>query len=123
MDVKRDFNYILVLSLSLYSLQGVPVLVLANKQDLPGAKDPQEIEKLLGLNELITQPLPPSSQQPGAVTGSSKDGGGGAGPFKGWHIQPACAITGEGLQEGLDALYEMILKRRKILKVHKKKAR
>uniref|UniRef100_A0A1B0C761 Uncharacterized protein n=1 Tax=Glossina palpalis gambiensis TaxID=67801 RepID=A0A1B0C761_9MUSC len=31
--------------------------------------------------------------------------------YKGWHIQPACAITGEGLQEGLEALYDMILKK------------
>lgn len=40
---------------------------------------------------------------------------------KGWYIQPTCAITGEGLQEGLDALYDMILKRRKITKSYKKK--
>ncbi|XP_037816156.1 ADP-ribosylation factor-like protein 4A isoform X1 [Lucilia sericata] len=41
--------------------------------------------------------------------------------YKGWYIQPACAITGEGLQEGLEALYDMILKRRKIQKIHKKR--
>uniref|UniRef100_A0A1A9UMA7 Uncharacterized protein n=1 Tax=Glossina austeni TaxID=7395 RepID=A0A1A9UMA7_GLOAU len=41
--------------------------------------------------------------------------------YKGWHIQPACAITGEGLQEGLEALYDMILKKRKLHKVYKKK--
>lgn len=41
--------------------------------------------------------------------------------FKGWYIQPACAITGEGLQEGLEVLYEMILKRRKLNKIFKKK--
>lgn len=41
--------------------------------------------------------------------------------FKGWYIQPACAITGDGLQEGLEALYEMILKKRKLNKAHKKK--
>ena len=109
------------------------MLVLANKQDLPAAKDPQEIEKLLGLNELITQPLPlpgsaiplptSSSQQPVSSSGGGLSKEGSASQFKGWFIQPACAITGEGLQEGLDALYEMILKRRKILKVHKKKTR
>lgn len=76
---------------------GVPILVLANKQDLPSAKDPAEIEKLLGLNEL--------------------------GPNHLWHIQPACAIIGDGLDEGLEALYEMILKRRKICKQSKKKTR
>lgn len=43
--------------------------------------------------------------------------------LKGWYIQPACAITGEGLQEGLDALYDMILKRRKLNKSHKKNKR
>lgn len=76
---------------------GVPVLVLANKQDLPGAKEPKELEKLLGLHEL------------------------GNGHM--WLVQPACAITGEGLFEGMDALYEMILKRRKLAKQVKKKNR
>lgn len=83
----------------------VPILVLANKQDLPGAREPKELEKLLGLSEL------------GA-------GAGGA-PNTGhlWHVQPACAITGDGLQEGLEVLYEMILKRRKLAKMCKKKGR
>ena len=72
----------------------MPVLVLANKQDLPGAKPPDEIERVLGLAEL--------------------------GPNQLWHVQPACAIIGEGLDEGLEALYEMILKRRKQTKGKKK---
>lgn len=75
---------------------GVPVLVLANKQDLPGAKEPKELEKLLGLHELTSHM---------------------------WVVQPACAITGEGLFEGMDSLYEMILKRRKLAKQCKKKGR
>ncbi|VVC40617.1 Small GTPase superfamily, ARF type,Small GTP-binding protein domain,Small GTPase superfamily, ARF/SAR [Cinara cedri] len=74
---------------------GVPILVLANKQDLPAARDSAELERLLGLNELNHL----------------------------WHIQAACAITGDGLQEGLDALYEMIIKRRKLAKQVKKKTR
>ncbi|XP_064478804.1 ADP-ribosylation factor-like protein 4C [Ornithodoros turicata] len=74
---------------------GVPVLVLANKQDLPGAKEPREIERVLGLHEL------------------------GSGHL--WHVQPACAIIGEGLDEGLEALYEMILKRKRLAKQAKKK--
>lgn len=41
--------------------------------------------------------------------------------FKGWYIQPACAITGDGLQEGLEALYDMIIKKRKLNKAHKKR--
>lgn len=80
----------------------VPILVLANKQDLPGAREPRELEKLLGLAEL---------GQAGSSTGHL------------WHVQPACAITGDGLHEGLEVLYEMILKRRKLAKERKKKTR
>ncbi|OXA56983.1 ADP-ribosylation factor-like protein 4C [Folsomia candida] len=73
---------------------GVPLLLLANKQDLPGAKEPHEIESLLQLRET----LPHNSL---------------------YHVQPACAITGEGLDEGVEVLYEMILKRRKLRKKKK----
>ena len=66
----------------------IPVLVLANKQDLPSAMDVSKIESLLGLKEL----------------GSSAH----------WHIQPTCAITGEGLDEGIAKLHELILNRRKL---------
>lgn len=85
---------------------GVPILVLANKQDLPDAREPKELEKLLGLHEL---------------------GGGAHGSKEGtahcWHVQPACAITGDGLHEGMEALYDMIQKRRKLAKMNKKKIR
>jgi len=73
---------------------GVPVILLANKQDLPGAKEPHEIETILQLREMLHNTL--------------------------YHVQPACAITGEGLDEGIEALYEMILKRRKLKKQRKK---
>jgi len=74
---------------------GVPILVFANKQDLPGAKEPKEIARILGLTEL----------QPGHF----------------WHVQPACAIIGEGLEEGLELLYDMIVKKKKLAKQSKKK--
>lgn len=79
---------------------GVPILVLANKQDLPGAKDSNELEKSLGLLEI------------------SNNGNNHL-----WHIQATCAITGEGLHEGLDILYGMILKRKKLNKQCKRKIR
>ncbi|XP_030379530.1 ADP-ribosylation factor-like protein 4C [Scaptodrosophila lebanonensis] len=190
--------------------QGVPVLILANKQDLPNACGPKELEKLLGLHELHhpaqnLSMLSSSSSSTGNIVGYStpnqsyagrcltptaqmqsplgyagptseksserslsssrgtlsshlredsdtkeqnighdakscvslttsptsnsihltKKGNNAKAPtslqLKGWYIQPACAITGEGLQEGLDALYDMILKRRKLNKSHKKK--
>ena len=65
----------------------VPILVLANKQDLPGALDPAKLEKSLGLADL--------------------------GRGVGWAIRPCCAVTGEGLDEALSNLSELIIKRRK----------
>lgn len=141
--------------------QGVPVLILANKQDLPNACCPKELEKLLGLHELLhpmsniskssftdkrneshinqlkspeldndksnrnrapsleatTSTIPQTSSQSSSQVTVDQN------QLRGWYIQPACAITGEGLQEGLDALYDMILKRRKLNKSHKKHKR
>ncbi len=75
--------------------QGVPVLVVANKQDLRNALPLGEVEQMLALNEL-------GSHTP-------------------WHLQPACAIIGEGLQEGLERLNSMIIKRRKMIRQQKRK--
>lgn len=100
--------------INIYIVQGVPVLILANKQDLPGAREPKQLEKLLGLHEL--SPIITISSSTSTSTNPSQ-----AQTFKGWYIQPACAITGEGLQEGLEALYDMIIKKRKINKANKKK--
>jgi ADP-ribosylation factor-like protein 4 len=68
---------------------GVPIVVLANKQDLPGSRNPDDIQKLLSLNEMTGRP---------------------------WSIHPACAVTGEGLDEAIGQLYDMIVKRRKAMK-------
>lgn len=75
--------------------QGVPMLIVANKQDLRNSMTLAEIEKMLALGEL------------GASTP--------------WHLQPSCAIIGDGLLEGLERLYDMILKQRKRLKQQKRK--
>lgn len=70
--------------------QGVPVLVVANKQDLRNSLN----GGMLALGELSTA-MP-------------------------WHLQPACAIIGEGLQEGLEKLHTMIMKWRRMLQQKKK---
>ena len=49
----------------------IPVLILANKQDLPVAIDADKIEASLGVKEL--------------------------GPSVPWHLQPTCAVTGKFL--------------------------
>ena len=50
------------------------LLVFANKQDIPGALKPQDVQDALKLNQL-------------------KD--------RIWYVVPSCATTGEGLFEGL----------------------
>lgn len=68
----------------------VPVLILANKHDLRESKNVNEITNALGLQDLTGKHL--------------------------WHIQSCCSIIGEGLEDGLQKLHEMILERRKIAK-------
>uniref|UniRef100_A0A674AGL3 ARF like GTPase 4D n=3 Tax=Salmoninae TaxID=504568 RepID=A0A674AGL3_SALTR len=75
--------------------QGVPILVLANKQDLDSAVSAVEVEKALALHELSNSTL--------------------------HHTQGCSALNGQGLQPGLEKLYEMILKRKKLLRHSKKK--
>jgi ADP-ribosylation factor protein 6 len=57
-------------------MREVIILIYANKQDLPDAMKPQEIQDKLGLT----------------VTGLRQ---------RNWYVQPACATTGDGLYEGL----------------------
>merc|ERR1711956_106819 len=69
----------------------VPILLLANKQDLPSALDECKIEAALGLKKEF-------------------------GTNFQWHLQPICAITGEGLDEGMEMMHSMIVQRRKLKK-------
>jgi len=69
----------------------IPILLLANKQDLPSALDECKIEAALGLKKEF-------------------------GTNFQWHLQPICAITGEGLDEGMEMLHDMIAQRRKLRK-------
>ncbi|XP_046887926.1 ADP-ribosylation factor-like protein 4D [Hypomesus transpacificus] len=77
--------------------QGVPVLVLANKQDLASALSVGEVEKVLAVQELNASTLR--------------------------HVQSCSAVDGQGLQTGLEKLYEMILKRKKTVKHSKNRKR
>lgn len=58
-------------------LKDAVILVFANKKDLPTAKNAAELTDLFSLHEIKNHD---------------------------WHIQPCCALTGEGLEEGLDWL-------------------
>ena len=63
----------------------VPVLVVANKQDLPNAAAGNDLKEMLGLSKATEQCF----------------------------VQPACAVTGEGLEEGFETLQDMISQSRR----------
>eukprot|EP01129_Flabellula_baltica_P004190 TRINITY_DN1433_c0_g1_i1.p1 TRINITY_DN1433_c0_g1~~TRINITY_DN1433_c0_g1_i1.p1 ORF type:complete len:191 (-),score=28.84 TRINITY_DN1433_c0_g1_i1:72-617(-) len=63
------------------ALAGIPVLVLANKQDLPHALEVGELSQRLGIDDIRDRPI---------------------------HIQNCCATTGGGLTEGFDWLSEQL---------------
>ncbi|NXP22756.1 ARL14 protein, partial [Scytalopus superciliaris] len=57
------------------SIKNVPVVMLANKQDLPGALNAEEITRKFKMKKYCSD--------------------------RTWYVQPCCAITGEGLAEAL----------------------
>lgn len=62
----------------------VPVLFLANKRDLPTALPPVDIAEKLNLTSIKDRP---------------------------WNIMPSNALSGEGLDKGMDWLSDKILRR------------
>ena len=63
------------------NLKGAPILIFANKSDLPVALPAEEISELLHLNDIRNHD---------------------------WHIQACSAILGDGLNEGIDWLCDKI---------------
>ncbi|NXA48888.1 ARL14 protein, partial [Nothocercus julius] len=56
-------------------IKNVPVVLLANKQDLPGALNAEEVTRRFNMKKYCSD--------------------------RNWYVQPCCAITGEGLSEAL----------------------
>ena len=82
-EAKHEFENILKFD----EMRNVPVVIFANKQDLPGAQSVSNVAKHFALNELN------SSSHP-------------------WHIQGCCATTGEGLVEGFQRMASLIKEQR-----------
>ncbi|XP_053308931.1 uncharacterized protein LOC128471099 [Spea bombifrons] len=80
-----DAKDILVMLLEDYDLADIPVIVLANKQDVEGARSPSDIARLLELEKV-------------------KD--------RKWAVSGCCAKTGEGLLEALEILSTMVKEQR-----------
>ena len=62
-------------------MKDVPMVILANKQDLPNAAPPSEIASRLGLHQIRTHQ---------------------------WYIQGTCAVNGDGLLEAMSELGKMV---------------
>ena len=74
----------------------IPLLILANKQDLPRAISEEEIIEALELRSLQSSL---------------------------WSVELACSITGEGLDTGVEVMHSMIIKRKMRAKRNRNKTR
>lgn len=83
-ESKDELNKIL----DCHGLVDCPILVFANKQDLPGAKDPSTLGSAIGLYD----------------NNNSKMGGG----KRETYVQASNCISGEGVYEGFEYLAQMI---------------
>ncbi|KAF6384377.1 ADP ribosylation factor like GTPase 14 [Rhinolophus ferrumequinum] len=77
-DSRREFEHILKNE----HIKNVPVVLLANKQDVPGALTAEDITRMFKVKKLCCN--------------------------RNWYVQPCCAITGEGLTEGLRKVTEFV---------------
>ncbi|CAF0830147.1 unnamed protein product [Rotaria sordida] len=73
--------------LSSPDMSRLPIVIIANKQDLPNAMKTSDIIQKLGINELRAKHK--------------------------WYIQPACAVTGEGLIEAMLEMANLVKQHRK----------
>ncbi|XP_062932400.1 ADP-ribosylation factor-like protein 14 [Cynocephalus volans] len=73
-DSRREFEHILKNE----HIKNVPVVLLANKQDVPGALTAEDITRMFKVRKLCSD--------------------------QNWYVQPCCAITGDGLIEGFRKL-------------------
>ena len=64
-----------------HEMRGVPVVIFANKQDLPGALPPSEVANKLGMNQV-----------------RGRD----------WYVQGTCAVSGDGIYEGMHELARLV---------------
>ncbi|XP_045153539.1 ADP-ribosylation factor-like protein 14 [Echinops telfairi] len=73
-DSRREFEHILKNE----HIKNVPVVLLANKQDVPGALSAEDLTRMFKVKKLCSD--------------------------RSWYVQPCCAVSGEGLAEGFRKL-------------------
>lgn len=73
-DSRRELKHILKNE----HIKNVPIVLLANKQDVPGALSAEDITRMFRVKKLCSD--------------------------RNWYVQPCCAISGDGLMEGFRKL-------------------
>ena len=86
-DLSTDMNQSINNDRSTSSKQDIPILFFANKMDLKEALPTVKISQTLGLHQL---------------------------PHKQWHVQSSNALTGDGVQEGIDWLLVQLANNKKL---------
>ncbi|XP_043330095.1 ADP-ribosylation factor-like protein 14 [Cervus canadensis] len=82
-DSRQAFEHILKNE----HIKNVPVVLLANKQDVPGALSAKDITRMFKVKQLCSD--------------------------RNWYVQPCCAVTGDGLMEGFQKLTGFLKSRMK----------
>ncbi|XP_004441757.1 PREDICTED: ADP-ribosylation factor-like protein 14 [Ceratotherium simum simum] len=82
-DSRREFEHILKNE----HIKNVPVVLLANKQDVPGALSAEDITRTFNVQRLCSD--------------------------RNWYVQPCCAVTGAGLIEAFGKLTTFVKSRMK----------
>lgn len=82
-ESRKEFKHILRNE----HIKNTPVVILANKQDLPGALSAEDITRMFKVKKLCSD--------------------------RNWYVQPCCAVTGEGLDDGFRKLTEFVKSNRR----------
>ncbi|KAL1778374.1 ADP-ribosylation factor 14 [Sigmodon hispidus] len=77
-DSRREFKHILKNE----HIKNAPVIIFANKQDLPGALSAEDLTRIFKVKKLCSD--------------------------RNWYVQPCCALTGDGLNDGFRKLTEFV---------------
>ena len=80
------------------ALIDTPLLILANKQDLPSALSPEEVAKKLGFG-LEEEEEGEESEKTDQQKRMRE---------RGWWVEGTCAVEGVGLKEGIDRIMDLI---------------
>lgn len=95
-------------------LTGKPLLLFVNKQDLPTARGPEELEEYFRETVQKAEAGHTADVEGGAVSeardveGGSETSSGTGGPQRQWRVQGICALTGDGIDDGLRWLTDVL---------------